>query len=299
MTPCCGSSTGSSEYDIRRPMVPTGHEPARTRQARGERRGRLSRRHVRPAVRRAVPVVRRRCRAERRHVGDGRRVTRADRRAVPPGVGPLGRNRCVLGARRDRPRAVVARRAQRGDAAPHPAAHDRRDRSSCRPGRHRPRADRRRRRPARSTTTTCRRATRRGGRTTGAGWSRRHGAPRPRSLDGQRGGDARSVCATANRSARSVQRRRVRHRHHAARPRADGARRLRVRPARRLSRSVALVSGIPGQLLDHRSGVARPLRHHRVHRACRRRAPAPQSAAADGRLLPPVPHETARRVHQR
>ena len=45
----------------------------------------------------------------------------------------------TLAARRGRPRAVVAGRARRRDAAPDPRAHDRRDRPPRRPRRHRPR----------------------------------------------------------------------------------------------------------------------------------------------------------------
>ena len=138
---------GLSEYDIRRPMVPTGTNLLGPREAPGQRGAGLLRRHLRPAVGRAAAVVRGGCRAERRHVGNPRGVAPADRGPVPPDLGALRRHDRRLGARRHGPRAVVAGRAQRGHAAPDPDPHDRRDEPARRPGRPRPRADRRSRRP--------------------------------------------------------------------------------------------------------------------------------------------------------
>ena len=85
------------------------------------------------------------------------------------------------GARRGRPCAVVARRTQRGDPAHDPGPHDRRDQPARRTRRHRPRAHRRRPPGCAPTTTTWRRATRRGGRAIGIGSSASRRS-RPRNL---------------------------------------------------------------------------------------------------------------------
>ncbi len=67
-----------------------------------------------------------------------RGIARTDRGALPPGVGALRRHDRHAGAGRDRPRAVVAGRSQRGNAAPDPSTRDRRDSSTRRARRHRP-----------------------------------------------------------------------------------------------------------------------------------------------------------------
>ena len=85
-----------------------GNEPARSRQARCQRRSGISRRYLWSPVQRATSLVRRRCRTERGYVGDGRRVTRRHRGSLPAGLGEQRRHDRGAGSRHSRTGAVVA-----------------------------------------------------------------------------------------------------------------------------------------------------------------------------------------------
>ena len=160
---------GLSEYDVRRPMVPTGTNLlGLVKHVASVEIGYFGATFGRPFDEQTA-VVRRRRRAERRHVGDGRRVAPRHHRALSPGVGPFRCDDRHARPRLDRSRAVVARRSERGHAAHDPRAHDRRDQPPRRPRRRRPRIGRWHDRAAHSTTATCRRSTRRGGASTAIG----------------------------------------------------------------------------------------------------------------------------------
>ena len=118
---------GLSEYDARRPMVPTGTNLLGLVKHVASVEAGVLRRDLRPTIRRAAAMAGRGRRGERRHVGDRRRVATPDRGPVSPRLGTLGRHDRRAGPRRDRPRALVAAGAPRGHAAPDPHAHDRRD----------------------------------------------------------------------------------------------------------------------------------------------------------------------------
>ena len=108
---------GLSEYDVRRPMTPTGTNLlGLVKHVASVEAGYLGETFGRPFPR-AAAVVRGRRRAQRRHVGDRRRVARRHRRPVPPGLGALRRHHRRAAARRRRPRAVVAGR--RGEVTLH------------------------------------------------------------------------------------------------------------------------------------------------------------------------------------
>jgi len=119
---------GLSEYDIRRPMMPTGtnllglvkHVASVEARYFGDTFGLPLPEPLSWMVDGAEPN------ADMWATAD--ESARADRRVVPPCVGTLGRHDRHAGAGRDRSRAVVAERPQRGDPAPDLVHMIRRDR---------------------------------------------------------------------------------------------------------------------------------------------------------------------------
>ena len=179
------SLDGLDDYDVRRPLTPSGTNLLGLVKHVAGVRARLSRRLRRAAVGRAAAVGRGRLDLGLgRHVGDRRGVARGPRRALPPGVGALRRRRAGAAARRPGERRVVARGAAAHDAG-----------LAARPVRRGGVAARRaRRRPARVD-----RRTRRRGTTTR--WATTRGGP-PTCLRIQAAADAHRTAAATRRPSR-------------------------------------------------------------------------------------------------
>src|ERR1700683_4809414 len=113
---------GLSEYDIRRPLVPTGTNLLGLIKHQAGAELAYFWRHVRAPLP-PGPTAVGRSRPDVRHVGHSRRITRVPHRSVSPRLGTFGCHDRRARAGRHRPRAVVATRPERGDAASHLGPH--------------------------------------------------------------------------------------------------------------------------------------------------------------------------------
>ena len=139
---------GLSEYDIRRPMTPTGTNLlGLVKHCAGTELGYFGFVFGRPADE-PTPWIDDDRGTERRHVGDRRRVARRHRELVPARMGALRRDDRRAAAGRDRRGVLVAGSAPASDVAPCPHPCDRRRATPRRTRRHRARTDRRCRGPA-------------------------------------------------------------------------------------------------------------------------------------------------------